>query len=797
MRGRRSLPGAATLLSALVLVLLLLTPGAALGTDEAPPPPAAGEPWFGPELDWSNDSAADYEDRLGETPSLYAQRVAYPLTEDSGAFLRQLAEQAASQGAVAVLGLEPSVALQALDSQDAEALAQRLRELHEELATTFLVRFAPEMNGTWYPWGQQPTAYVDAFGTVADAVHARAPSAQMVWSPVYGAGYPYGAAYGDVDPTREQDTEALDTDGSGLLDEGDDPYGPYWPGEAAVDWVGLTLYHFGRDLGRVDNELDLGTGGETGDLETSEGFELDTEASPGALRERLEERFNYAPGAGGTPFYERFPQRFDLPFLVQTGALWIPDGEGDPERAIKQDWWRQVLAVDEDYPLLRGITWLEDRRPEAEAGGRTVDWRATRTEQLAGALADDLDGQATLGPVTRVLDPEGADDVAVGVAPVVDPTSLAVAAWSLLVLLLLALLARRARPAWSWTAEPSSGGAAEARDERLDLLRGLLLVVLVAAHVEVLAGGAGPVARLMGATTGPEAFVLLSGVVAAMSHDRLVGRVGEISASARRWRRAAALWLACVGTALVVLGLSYVPGVDTASVTTWPPDVDGGVDLFAGAERLLEHPPPWEAVRELFVLGTGVWPLTLLGLLVVLGLVSPVALWLLRRRLWWVLLALSWGLYAWGVVGHPDWTAGRYEAAYPPLVWQVVFTHGLVLGYHRDALARVWRSPLARWAGIGVVAGLAVALTTVRLVAPGQSPVLAWWSGPDLPAGRLASLAVVALVATTVAHTCWSPLQASLGRVLVPLGRHGPTLLLAHVALLVLLASVVSGLGAG
>jgi hypothetical protein len=38
------------------------------------------------------------------------------------------------------------------------------------------------MNGTGYPWGQDPTAYVAAFLTVADAVHRNAPTAAMVWA---------------------------------------------------------------------------------------------------------------------------------------------------------------------------------------------------------------------------------------------------------------------------------------------------------------------------------------------------------------------------------------------------------------------------------------------------------------------------------------------------------------------------------------------------------------------------------------------------------------------------------------
>ena len=37
--------------------------------------------WFGPELDWAEDSPRGYADRLGETPATYALRLAYPLDD--------------------------------------------------------------------------------------------------------------------------------------------------------------------------------------------------------------------------------------------------------------------------------------------------------------------------------------------------------------------------------------------------------------------------------------------------------------------------------------------------------------------------------------------------------------------------------------------------------------------------------------------------------------------------------------------------------------------------------------------
>ena len=35
----------------------------------------------------------------------------------------------------------------------------------------------------------------------------------------------------------------------------DDPYSPYYPGDAAVDWVGMSLYHWGNAYPWGENEI--------------------------------------------------------------------------------------------------------------------------------------------------------------------------------------------------------------------------------------------------------------------------------------------------------------------------------------------------------------------------------------------------------------------------------------------------------------------------------------------------------------------------------------------------------------
>jgi hypothetical protein len=60
-----------------------------------------------------------------------------------------------------------------------------------------------------------------------------------------GGGYPFtGGAHQAVAGTAAY--AALDTDMNGEVTGADAPYAPYYPGDDAVDWVGMSLYHWGN-----------------------------------------------------------------------------------------------------------------------------------------------------------------------------------------------------------------------------------------------------------------------------------------------------------------------------------------------------------------------------------------------------------------------------------------------------------------------------------------------------------------------------------------------------------------------
>lgn len=786
------------LLAALLLPLLLLgLVGPASAADAGPRPraplPDAGAPWFGPGLDWTSDSAAAYADRLGRAPSLYAQRVHYPLEGEDVDFLRQFVEQATSQGAAAVLSLEPQVALDDLDAADARRLRDVLADLERERDAVVLLRFAPEMNGSWVTWGQQPEAYVRAFREVADVVHAGTGRVATVWSPAYGAGYPFGEAFGEVEAAGPR---AADLDPA-------DPYGPYWPGGRAVDWVGLSLYRFGDEPATP-----------TGDP----AFGDNTLPEPDELEARLDETWGYGSDAPRASFYERYAERRDLPLLVETGALFNTEVDAGPgELAIKQAWWRQVFEAVEERPAVRAVSWLELTRAEAEADDDLVRWSVTEPDGVGEAFRADLaTAPLDLDPVSRVIDPESsAEATAQGrdVAPGRPESDVGgEMGWIVLCVVLLGVLyllagaAARLRPQWRY--EPDGS-----RDDRLDLFRGWIIIAVVVTHIEV--GGAWSYVTLnaIGAITGAEMFVLLSGVVLGMVYAPTVRRLGEWGAAVTAWRRARKLYVTALVVVLLVPLLGLVPGVMSEAVTTFTDrgtgengsQVAGQVyDLYPNLARLLDYPPPWYAVRQLLLLEIGPWVFNIMGLFVVLSLLVPLAMWLIRRGLWWLLLAGSWAAYAVGAVTgwHP--LPSQFEYVFPLLLWQLPFLHGLVVGHYRARITRALTTRTGVLAVGVVVVGYAVLLGWLWLAnRNGLDPLVvpadtyAWlydnaYTRVFLRPGRLLDLAVLLVVAYAVLTTCWKPVNRVVGWFWTPLGSNSLYVFVVHVFFVIAVASLAA-----
>ncbi len=781
--GRRSARRVGAFLLAVAAVLSLASGPAVLGdatsasAAAAPPEPAGA--WFGPDLDWGSDGPDGYAGRLGATPSLYGVNVDYPLDRRAGDEWRRSARAAAAQGAVLVVSLEPTGRLSDLDAADARRADDLLTEIDQQYGTLQLVRFAPEMNGNWQRWGQQPTAFVGAFRELADVVHAGTSQAQTVWAPSYGAGYPFSDADGRLPETPAGDVGLLDTNDDGRVTESDDPYGPYYPGDDAVDWVGQSMFYFAK-----------------GSASTAAGTSVplveNQAPAAGEVEGRFDETWGYAE-AQASSFYDRFAEGRDRPMLLDTGALYAHELEGAAELDVKQGWWRQVLAALPAHPRIAGVTWLEVERDEAEAGDRPVDWRATAEPGIAGSLRTDLQAndRIDLGPITdRVTSTDGdAATVQVRDAGGGDEMGWIVAcAGALALAFLVSGLVGRLLPRWRYPDDGSPG-----RDLRIDLFRGFIILAVVITHIEV----AGPFSfvtlKAVGAITGAEMFVFLSGIVLGMVYPLGVKKHGEKAAAIGAFVRARKQYVVTLAVILIVFALSFVPFLATDAITTFTDRGTGSTgtsaegrvyDLYPNADRLLDYPPPWYAVRQFLLLEMGPWPFNIMGLFVVLSLTIPALTWAIRRRAWWAVLLVSWALYAVGVV-FPGFhlLPSQFEAVFPLFAWQVLFTHGLVIGWYRRQIVRALTTRLGKvLVGVGVV-GYAGFLALIWAghaygFSPGPIPsglydtlYATGYQRVDMQWGRLVDVALVVVCVYAVLTVFWVPLSKAFGWLYVPLGQ--------------------------
>jgi hypothetical protein len=339
--------------------------------------PFAGT-FFGANLDLQHDTMAAFDERLGHDAADYVQFVGFPMDDWEEQVMSWFLAQVAQHQGIAIATFEPSIPLWDITQEMAEDLADYLASYNDLYDLGILVRFAHEMNGSWYSWGQQPTEYTRVYRMIAEAIHRKAPRTGMLWAPSYPGGYPFPDGPYVAYPS-DPDFPLLDTDGDGVLTMEDDAYLPYYPGDAYVDWVGLSLYHWGSRHPWGDNEL----------------------PEDHKFVDQIMGTYDGPAGdeSGLADFYATFTELHGKPMaIVETAALYNPGRGGPSEFDIKQAWWNQVFSdeVFDRFPRLRMINWFEWDKHESEIGGERIDWTVTLDDANREAFTADL-------PVERLV----------------------------------------------------------------------------------------------------------------------------------------------------------------------------------------------------------------------------------------------------------------------------------------------------------------------------------------------------------------------------------------------------------
>jgi hypothetical protein len=309
------------------------------------------------------------------------------------------------------------------------------------------------------------------------------------------------------------------------------------------------------------------------------------------------------------------------------------------------------------------------------------------------------------------------------------------------------------------------------RDVALDLLRGLAIVILVVNHLPLRSPLEDVTSALLSAA---EMLILVSGVVAGMVFGRRWRTHGGRATARALLRRSRTLYLASVVVVALVGAFTLVPGIAVDDLT-----LSRGIDHYAfdGAAA---------TALAIVTLDAGPWQFNIMGFFVVILALTPALLWTLERGWWPLVLAGSWGLYAAGRAWPAELLPSQSETPFPIAIWQVLFVHGLLVGWHRERvaalLARHGRRCLGVLAAVGAIAtALWFALDAEHFGKDRLDPL------------RL--LLMVSLTALAYALLRTPGAQRTLGWLLLPLGRNSFYVFIMQVFVCLAVANAAGGGG--
>ncbi|KNZ60686.1 uncharacterized protein VP01_1518g4 [Puccinia sorghi] len=236
------------------------------------------------------------------------------------------------------IAIMPVEGLEKVTPDMAINIAKKMQFLNAQGITVWL-RFAHEMNGDWYVWGQKPALFLEKWALVTKAVRSMAPKTLMLWAPNSGFGDTPDALLGG--------------------------YTKYWPGGELVDMI--VALHVLMDLG---------------------GFRIVfLPLWRSATLPDSHERANVLPTpTEAEDTIKEFVRLFgsknhDRPVvLAETAASYTRSLDGKPapgtanERDIKLAWLNQLVSrsMAQAVPELKAVIWFEVMKNENAAGNTPV-----------------------------------------------------------------------------------------------------------------------------------------------------------------------------------------------------------------------------------------------------------------------------------------------------------------------------------------------------------------------------------------------------------------------------------------
>lgn len=337
------------------------------------------------------------------------------------------------------------------------------------------------------------------------------------------------------------------------------------------------------------------------------------------------------------------------------------------------------------------------------------------------------------------------------------------------------------------------------RDERLDFLRGLAIIAVIINHM----GGSSLYSILtveaVGVVSAAEVFVLISGIILGQVNRFRCSCNGLQSVFRKTYQRTLKIYSISAATSLFVYYLQWLPGLDASVLVSYSDLKTGVIYPLYG-----ESHSAWSVLKGILLLNHGPGQINILGFYIALLILTPGFVWLLEKRRPALLSALSWLAYCLHQHFRAHILPFQSENAFPLLAWQVLFVHGLILGYYRDRIKRFLtrhaREALAT--GFLLFSGFCfIVLNNPWYDIPRLSlipePIYYWiysnfFQRTNLGLGRMLNTVVVVFVMYRILSRSWAPIQGYIGWLCIPLGKASLYIFIVHLGTVLAVGNIAA-----
>jgi len=346
------------------------------------------------------------------------------------------------------------------------------------------------------------------------------------------------------------------------------------------------------------------------------------------------------------------------------------------------------------------------------------------------------------------------------------------------------------------------------RDLRFDMMRGFAMLMVLVAHFNFFSIFMFICWERVGVVSSADMFIILAGIFVGSNYARKLQTTDYMVCTRELVNRGVKLYL-IMSTLVIIIGLiRYVPFIDSTDVTSFTDPFTRTVyPLYPQKEQGFMF-----LIHQCLLLRAGPHQFQIIGLYIVMFMLTPLLLWAIIQKYTRITLLISWGLYFYNLstpesqpgTAEIRITGALFEFGFPIIVWQLIYVHGVILGYYWDKVYAFMTETLAGRVIIYICVILSIlffiftqnnpldefpAWTKLSMIPPEEFKVLyqEYFLKYKLGPGRLLNSVALYVTSYLVLTRFWVPINKAFGWMFIPIGQHTLYVFYVHVFILLLL----------